>query len=241
MQKKTTRGRTWHPTGSDETDDKETVRSPNAEARNRTANQPRQDDRNSIVKHSGEHIWKFHHAKLIASRTHRERKEQYVKGLEYEVIRAKEAFVSEMNKASQQIEHQSLLLRQQQGENAILREMLLSRGIPFEQELQNRKMSLTMPIKRDPSSVSPAHRPSHPGIGTGPPSSSAFSPLPDSLYTNGTPHTMSGHSPATTMHGHSPAGPEVQEFAVKQERDGTPDMPGIFEKEPQLGIEFILQ
>ena len=146
-----------------------------------------------------------------------------------------------MNKANQQIDHQAFLLQQQQGENAVLREILLSRGIAFEHEVESRKMSMPMPIKRDPSSVSPVHIPTHPMSATASSSNTGFSPLPDSTYSNGTPMTMSGHSPATTIHGHSPAGPEVQEFAIKQERDGTPDMPGIFEKEPQLGIEFILQ
>ncbi len=164
-----------------------------------------------------------------------------MKQLEYEVHRQKESFVVEMNKASRHIQHQGLLLQQQQGENAILRDILLARGIAFEHELESRKLSIPMPMKRDPSSVSPAHIPTQPSSLTAPSSSAGFSPLADSTYTKGTPMTTSGYSPATTMHGHSPAGPEVQEFSIKQERDGTPDMPGIFEKEPQLGIEFILQ
>ena len=140
-----------------------------------------------------------------------------------------------MNKASERLQHQGLLLQQQQGENAILKDILLARGIPFEQELDTRKLSIAMPTKRDPSSVSPAHIPTHPSSLIAPSSNAGFSPLPDSTYPNGTPMTTSGYSPATTMHGHSPAGPEIQEFQIKQERDGTPDMPGIFEKEPQLG------
>lgn len=147
----------------------------------------------------------------------------------------------EMNTASQQLEHQRLLLRDQQSENAILRGMLLAHGIPFEHELEGRKMNMSIPIKRDPSSVSPAHIPTHPSTNTGPASAAGFSPLPESVYPNGTPMSMAGHSPSTTFQGHSPAGPEIQEFAIKQERDGTPDMPGIFEREPQLGIDFILQ
>ena len=178
---------------------------------------------------------------LNSNRTHRERKEQYVKALEIQLMNQKEAFVMEMGKASLQIEHQGLLLRDQQGENAILKEMLLARGIVFERELENRKMAMEIPVKREMTSMSPAHIPTHGNNHTAPSSISAFSPLPESTYTNGTPMTMSGHSPSTTMHGHSPAGPEIQEFAVKQERDVTPDMPGIFEREPQLGIDFILQ
>ena len=146
-----------------------------------------------------------------------------------------------MNKANQQIDHQNIILQRQQAENAVLREILLARGIQFEHELESRKMNMQMPVKRDPSSISPAHIPTHLPSVTAPSSTAGYSPLPDSTFTNGGSRTMTGHSPATTMHGHSPAGPEIQEFAVKQERNGTPDLPGIFEKEPQLGIDFILQ
>jgi hypothetical protein len=173
--------------------------------------------------------------------THRERKEQYVKSLEFEVIRQKESFVAEMNKASRQLEHQLLLFQESQNENAILREILMSRGISYEHELENRKMKISLPIKRDQNSISPLHISSRLHPSTTPSSAAAFSPMASAGYGNGTLVALSGHSPATTMHGSSPAGPEIQEFSVKQERDVTPDVPGIFELEPQLGIDFILQ
>ena len=144
-----------------------------------------------------------------------------------------------MNRASQQIEQQRILLHQQQGENGILRKILMAKGIPFEHELDNIRMSPAVVIKRDPHSASPSHLPHHPGL-SAPTPVSALSPLPEQAYANGSSY-MSGLSPSTTMHGHSPARPEVQEFAVKSEREGTPDVPGIFEKDPQLGIDFILQ
>jgi hypothetical protein len=65
--------------------------------------------------------------------------------------------------------------------------------------------------------------------------------------------STSGHSPGTTHHSYSPQGPDIQEISVKQEPGAIPDMPGmpmsvmrmqgigIFEKEPQLGIDFILK
>jgi hypothetical protein len=153
--------------------------------------------------------------------------------------------VAEMNRASHQIEQQRLILQQQQGENAVLREILLAKGIPFEHELESRGMSPAITIKRDPHSASPAHIPAHPGMMSAPSSVSAFSPLPEQAYsTNGSGYM--GHSPSATMvsHGHSSAGPEVQEFGtpmIKMEREATPTLPGIFEKDPQLGIDFILQ
>ena len=67
---------------------------------------------------------------------------------------------------------------------------------------------------------------------------SGYSPQP---YLSSAPLSNSGHSPGTTHYASSPAGPEIQEFFIKQEEGTVPDMPGIFEKEPQLGIDFILR
>jgi len=56
--------------------------------------------------------------------------------------------------------------------------------------------------------------------------------------------SLSGHSPGTTHHSHSSPGPDISEFSIKQEPGVLPDMPGamgIFEREPQLGIDFILK
>jgi hypothetical protein len=146
-----------------------------------------------------------------------------------------------MNKASRQLEYQILLFQQSQNENAILREMLMSRGISYEHELESRKMKISLPVKRDQNSISPLHISSQLHPSTTPSSATAFSPMTSAGYGNGTPGALSGHSPVTTMHGSSPAGPEILEFSIKQERDGTPDLFGIFEQDPQLGIDFILQ
>ena len=63
-------------------------------------------------------------------------------------------------------------------------------------------------------------------------------------YSNGAGSVISGHSPGSqnnpspqTHNSHSP--PENQETSTYRDK-GVPDMPGIFEKDPQLGVDFIL-
>ena len=144
-----------------------------------------------------------------------------------------------------------MIIENQQRENQALREILAARGIAFENELENRKAVLAMKPKREEHSMTP------PSTSTLSPSSaaarstgygaavtgagsmtSAYSPQ---TYLNGAPMSVSGHSPGTTQYASSPQGPDIQEFAIKQEEGTTPDMPGIFEREPQLGIDFILK
>lgn len=63
----------------------------------------------------------------------------------------------------------------------------------------------------------------------------------ESAYGNGRAGSVSGTSQgAATHHSHSPAGPDIMEQSIKQEPGIVMAMPGIFEKEPQLGIDFIL-
>ncbi len=144
-----------------------------------------------------------------------------------------------------------MMLENQQRENRALRDILVSRGIVFENELDNRMAMLGMRTKREENSLTP------PSLGTlSPPSmggrsvgyqtvvpgaSSATTGYSPQGYGNAGPLSVSGHSPGTAHYSHSPQGPDLQEFSIKQERGAVPDMPGIFEKEPQLGIDFILK
>ncbi|OAP63883.1 hypothetical protein AYL99_03110 [Fonsecaea erecta] len=186
-----------------------------------------------------------------AQRTHRERKENYIKALEMELARLREVFIFEQETRDGTIQQQKLLIENQQRENLALREVLTSRGIAFENELENRKAMLALKPKREensmtPPSVStltaPSVGPRSIGYGTvvtGPGSvTSGYSPQ---AYLNGGSLSVSGHSPGTTHYASSSHGPEVQEFGIKTEEGVIPDMPGIFEREPQLGIDFILK
>lgn len=169
-----------------------------------------------------------------------------------ELARLRETYIQDQNSRDATIQQQKLVLENQQRENIALREILAARGISFENELENRKAVISMRPKREDNSMTPPSMMStmsppsvaarSAGFGTvvpGPPSATTgFSPQG---YLNGAALSVSGHSPAATHHSHSPPGPEIQEFAVKQEPAAVPDMPGIFEREPQLGIDFILQ
>lgn len=184
-------------------------------------------------------------------RTHRERKENYIKALELELARLRETYVMEQNTRDTTIQQQKLIIQNQQRENMALREVLVSRGIPYESELENRKAMMPMRPKREeavmtPSSINTLSPPSisnrsggYGSIVRAPGSTaSAYSPQ---AYLSSAPMSASGHSPGTSHYASSPAGPEIQEFSIKQEEGAIADMPGIFEKEPQLGIDFILK
>ena len=159
----------------------------------------------------------------------------------------REVYVNDTNTATREVQDRDIVIQEQRRENDVLRQILAANGISFENELESRKINMGMPIKKDmSSSLSPnpmATRP-HPysNVVTAPSSTKGYSPMRDIPYSNGNPLSV-GHSPGTTHHSGSPSGPDVQEHAlIKQEPRGVPDMPiGIFEKDPQLGIDFILQ
>jgi hypothetical protein len=183
-------------------------------------------------------------------RTHRERKENYIKALEIELARLRETYIVEQNKRDATIQQQKVIIENQQRENLALREVLASRGIAFDNELENRKAMMAMKPKREENSMTPPSMStlSPPSVGNrsaaygtvrGPGSvASGYSPQ---AYLSTTPMAVSGHSPGATQYGGSPQGPDIQELSIKQEEGAIPDLPGIFEREPQLGIDFILK
>lgn len=179
---------------------------------------------------------------MSTGRTHRERKEQYIKALEIELARLREAFTHEAKHATNLIQQNEMMLRDSQQEIAILRDILAARGIPYEGEVESRKASIRM-TGRDSSSLSPPHMSNRqiPVLyqTSAPPSVGTFS-THDQMFGNGSGMSHTGHSPGTTHHSHSPPGPDVQEQSQGNSPQGVPDMPGIFEKEPQLGVDFIL-
>lgn len=180
-----------------------------------------------------------------AQRTHRERKEQYIKALEMELQRLREVYLNDANTAASQLEQREILIQEQRRENEALRQILAMNGIPFEKDLESRKINIGVQMKRDASSsLSPnpmAIKPHGYPAAPAPSSSIGYSPL---SYSNGG-SLSAGHSPGTTQNSNSPSGPDIQEYSsitpIKTE-GGVPDLPlGIFEKDPQLGIDFILQ
>lgn len=174
------------------------------------------------------------------SRTHRERKEQYIKALEAEVTKLRETFIIEKETVLQQIAQQEMMLQDQQREIMALKEMLAARGIQYEGELQTRKASLVIsPANQrgiSPNFSMPSTSP-YAGVMPGPPSTSGFSSVPEQQAFGNGGGSRPGHSPGMKQHSNSP---EVFDHVIKQEDSPIADMPGIFEKEPQLAVDFIL-
>ena len=171
--------------------------------------------------------------------------------MELELARLRESYLTEQNKRDTTIQQQKLFIENQQRETLALKDILVSRGIAFENELENRKAMLAMKPKREENSMTPPSMStlSPPSVGNrsagygsvmrGPASAaSGYSPQ---AYLGAASLGGSGHSPGTTHYASSPQGPDIQEFSIKQEEGVMPDMPGIFEREPQLGIDFILK
>ena len=144
------------------------------------------------------------------------------------------------------LEQHKVALREHQEENSILREMLASRGIPFQNELKSRKAAAGIK-PRNPSfgsSAAMSGGSNYNSVISAPSSSSGFSPPhtgSDRAHGAGRGGIFSGGSASgTAHHGQSSADPGVFEQSIKRESTGISDMPGIFEKDPQLQVEFIL-
>lgn len=136
-------------------------------------------------------------------------------------------------------------LDEQQTENIILKDILNSRGINFQSEFDARRSAMTMQSRNgsfaqpDPVSRSTSYGQISPmGL-----SASGRSPhsATGQKYSKGRLPNNSGSSTVGGgFHGHSPAEPGIPEQAIKREPMGISDMPGIFERNQQLGIDFIL-
>lgn len=141
-----------------------------------------------------------------------------------------------------------MLLREQQQENMLLREILNSRNIPFEVELQQRKNAMAIGGPQSAQGISP----SYPVTQSSPfnnamqaaPLQPRMTDLHQPGYANGPSSVISGHSPGHNSNPspqthHSNSTPEIPEVGVVKS-EGVAVMPGIFERDPQLGIDFIL-
>jgi hypothetical protein len=140
------------------------------------------------------------------------------------------------------LEQHRTALREHQEENAFLKELLASRGISYQKELEKRNAA-----KAHNPSFGSSHTMAQSGIynpmASAPSSASSYSPqptLPDRSFGVGRIGGMSGSVSGGTQHGYSPTDPGVFEQAIKHESPGVPEMPGIFETDPQLQVEFIL-
>ncbi|KAL4952710.1 hypothetical protein BDW69DRAFT_195439 [Aspergillus filifer] len=178
-----------------------------------------------------------------AQRTHRERKEQYIRALESEVARLREAYTQEISAANLAVHQHREMIASVSEENNYLKEILTAHNINFEAELDHRKSERSVPAFH-----------SSPGAGG--------SVASQTGVTSMTGHTYS--TPPTTMSssGMSPKaiGQDKVDFSsipdIGPTSQAMPAIPcdalaaidrrppaaggGIFEDNPQLQVDFIL-
>lgn len=178
-------------------------------------------------------------------RTHRERKEQYIRTLEADISRLREGYSNDVTAANASLQRQRELLQAQEEENKILKEILAANGIPYEAELARRKSTK----QTGDSGIESASG----TRSTGPQSSAPFLTTGTSVSTNTSPgasgvdlpnpEQAAGAYPQSGFHATQIEQPGISEFSGQMNQDAgamAVEMPGIFEKDPQLGIDFIL-
>ncbi|PLB38895.1 protein flbB [Aspergillus candidus] len=189
-----------------------------------------------------------------AQRTHRERKEQYIRSLETEVSRLREAYTHEISAANLTVHQHREMVQSLSDENSILKEMLVAQGVHYEAELERRKAER-------PRNTTPVFNSSpFSGSITSQPSAAPLSN--DNLYT--TPPTTVSMSSSVSPHTNA-IGPEHVEVSPTQNpipgvqaynaapcdalatldriapKSRTPANPdGIFELDNQLQVDFVL-
>ncbi|KAM5434838.1 hypothetical protein McanMca71_007639 [Microsporum canis] len=181
-----------------------------------------------------------------AQRTHRERKEQYIRALEVEISRLREGYASDIEGANMSIMQQRQNLEELKEENRVLKEVLACHGINVEAELERRKIA----IQNTPQESSYG-------------GSTTIQTAPDmgSMNYLGTPETSisAGRSPGTTTSEtvqQPTAGSSNPYFESAAPQPGVSyqlssngfggesalvsSTPGVFDVDPQLGIDFVL-
>ena len=143
------------------------------------------------------------------------------------------------------LDQQQSALAEKQTENIILKDILTSRGINFQAELQTRKAAMMTQPRRGSSVQASTDSRSGSYGQISPTVMSTYSRSPhlaaSQKYSNGQlPDNSEVSAVGGVFHGHSPAEPGMSERAVRHEATPISDMPGIFERDQQLGIDFIL-
>ncbi|KAL2000009.1 hypothetical protein VTN02DRAFT_3658 [Thermoascus thermophilus] len=178
-----------------------------------------------------------------AQRTHRERKEQYIRALESEISRLREAYSQDIIASQTMVQQHREALQSLREENDIMKEILRSHGIPFEGELERRRVELH---SADPSSSfagsssgSAILQNSHPHALSTPPTTVSSGMSPGA--SNGGDFMDTSHGSGRAYHYSPCEQPGLMEHSGRFNNASVPtEAPGIFEKDPQLGIDFIL-
>ncbi|KAK1142099.1 hypothetical protein N8T08_008182 [Aspergillus melleus] len=182
-----------------------------------------------------------------AQRTHRERKEQYMRSLETEVSRLREAYTQEISAANLTVHQHREMVRSLSEENNILKDILASQGINVEAEVERRKAeraSPTFPQHNQQPLTSPFASSS---VSSQPPNvaqpGSNLYTTPPATVTP--PTTVSVSSSELTPHNHSHYNAPCDALATLDRIAPASRQPahsnGIFESDPQLQVDFILK
>lgn len=189
----------------------------------------------------------------MQGRTHRERKEKYIRELEVQISTLREGYSNDINSANMRIYQQRQGLEELKDENQTLKQILASHGIPFEAEVEQRQTALRA------AGGAHSHATSHQGSSFpgSTPQSVIFS---GNAHTNSTPDTSvsPGRSPGAYMSdlsegngggtlpyysgpGYQPSHAAGNDFSSKGDECGAMSSPaGVFETDPQLKIDFVL-
>jgi hypothetical protein len=160
--------------------------------------------------------------------------------------RLREQYTDDTMKMKGALDHCRQSLAEQQAETILLKDILRSRGIAFQTELESRKAIMAMQPRS--GSITQSNNGSKSGSYSQPSptimSSSGRSPqsTKSQKYSNGT-LSFASTLPVggQSFHGHSPAEPGISERSVKNEfPPAFPKTSGVFERDQQLGIDFIL-
>lgn len=185
-------------------------------------------------------------------RTHRERKEQYMRALETEVSRLREAYTQEISSANVTMQQQRQVIHSVTEENDILKEILSAHGIPYEAELERRRAQRPAPGYHQSSpfsgSVGGSTVPTVPASNGNP-----YTTPPTTVSSNLSPRNGPEHavdiSPrsGSVSHSHHMVLQCESSFLDGSRGIGSAGMnepvqalEGVFEKDPQLQIDFIL-
>jgi hypothetical protein len=198
---------------------------------------------------------------VAVPRTHRERKEQYIRALEGEISRLRESYSTDISSAHSTIQQHRRMLQELQQQNETLKEILHARGILFEPEFERRRAEYLRQTPRPlptttTTNTAAAYSSDHfAASSTGSPSNgfsaanTAILQTPPSTYSTASPEAGVPDRVDSSKYGHFHAGstdqpPSLLELSSSADPSNGPSpvpLPGIFEDDPQLGIDFILR
>lgn len=192
-----------------------------------------------------------------AQRTHRERKEQYIRSLEIEVSRLREAFTQEMSAANLAVVQHREMLQTVNDENAILKELLTAHGIQFEAELERRRaerrsagrgfqsspLAGSSVVSQAPAALAASDGNTY----TTPPTtvsnvSTDVSPLANGMerVEISPTHEITPPPPIAMTASSCEIPADLDLSAIARNQEPVQAVGGVFEADPQLQIDFIL-